>query len=532
MFKILKQRYLLNHSFNISSLKTTTLVWLMTSSLIGLLILACILFISSINDYRKNLNELDLIYTQDSLLNGTWENLLQTRNTLNRASSRHLLIINKMATADTDITALLDKSKEKIEQVTSSWNAFKTAPYLAEDKNYIEQLEKKYNALNSALIEFLGFLENGMTYEYLNQPTQSFQDDFENAYHNYHQQLKNRYTISLEHSEALYKKIIYSLIIIAILIVIVSLLVQIILRKYFISPLDKVIQGIKDISDGNLSTNINIKGLSEIKQLIFNIDKMKDQIKVIVHDISQSANNINSELNDIAVMNNNLAVRVEQQSAAVLETSAGIRQLSVTSKQHAENTHSSCELVTKTDAMVHQSHEKLSNVVENMHDVVAFAEKINDITSTIDNIAFQTNLLALNAAVEAARVGEHGKGFAVVAKEVRELSISCNLASKEIKVLIANSSKKINQCFELTADANDNMVDISQKTEQINHTINDISTSTNEQSNGIAQIEDAINQLDQTTQANSTMTRDLVSSLDLLQTQSDRLKKALTIFSL
>ncbi|WP_286146163.1 methyl-accepting chemotaxis protein [Shigella sp. FC1967] len=289
-------------------------------------------------------------------------------------------------------------------------------------------------------------------------------------------------------------------------------------------------KNIEDISNGELATDVTTKGLFEINILTANIQKMRDQIKRIVNNINHSSGLINSELSDIAVMNNNLAIRVEQQSAAVLETSAGIRQLSVTSKQHAENTQASCELVTKTDTMIHQSNEMLANVVENMHEVVTFSEQINDITSTIDNIAFQTNLLALNAAVEAARVGEHGKGFAVVAKEVRELSISCNLASKEIKVLVANSSKKINQCFQLAADANDNMVDISKHTENINEMIHDISISTNEQSNGIAQIEDAINQLDQTTQANSTMTRELVSSLDSLQTQSDRLKQELTVF--
>ncbi|WP_272573210.1 methyl-accepting chemotaxis protein [Providencia sp. PROV259] len=515
--------------FTFTGLKTTTLVWFISGLLITLLLSTCWFFFSSLKQYQATLNDLDIIYNEQTELNNTWQSLLQARNTLNRASSRHLLIINKMKTSNTDIDSLIQFYHQKMTQTNTYWKNFSESSMYQNNAAFTD-LEKSYNTLYAALNELSVFLVEGKTYDFLNQPTQSFQDAFEKNYINYHQQLNKNYHDIAISSEKLYHQSMIGLIVIITIISIVTLFIRFILQFFFIRPLNQVIDGIEKVSQGILYHQFDNKGLSEIKLLKMHVSNMQSKLIEIVKNIYDNTHHIKVELNDITQMNHDLSIRADQQAAAIVETAASVEELDSSFKLNTAHTNQSCQLMSATSITIDKSNELISDVVENMDDIVDFSKEISKITSTIDNIAFQTNLLALNAAVEAARVGEHGKGFAVVANEVRELSISCTQASKEIKLLINNSNDKINHCFQLAADANDNIVSIAQDTSNINEMIQSVALASNEQTHGVSQIHLAINELDNTTQANASMTRELQSSLKALESQSNLLEEIISIF--
>nr|WP_308226990.1 methyl-accepting chemotaxis protein [Providencia vermicola] len=531
MSAIAKKTKLPNFRFSFSGLKTTTLIWLLSGLLIVLLLSSCWLFFSYLKNYQITVDKLDNIYQEQSTLNKTWQSLLQARNTINRASSRHLLVINKMQTANTDVDSLVKQFHEKIEDTEQQWLEFAS---LSQNKNELifNELDKSYIELRTALIELSSFLVQGKTYDFLNQPTQKFQDAFEQNLNYYHQNLNQSYHEISVASEQLYRKSIIGIITVIVILTLVTLLIRFILQYLFIRPLNQVIDGIEKVSQGILYHNFDHTGLAEIKLLKSHVSNMQKKLIDIVKNIHSNAHSIKNELNEITQMNQDLSIRADQQAAAIVETAASIEELDSSFKLNSAHTHESCQLMEKTSITIDKSNELISDVVENMDDIVDFSKEISKITSTIDNIAFQTNLLALNAAVEAARVGEHGKGFAVVANEVRELSMSCNQASKEIKTLIDNSNEKIHHCFQLAADANDNIVSIAKSTSNINDMIQSISHASTEQTHGVGQIHLAINELDNTTQANATMTKELQSSLQSLKKQSELLKEIMDIFHL
>jgi methyl-accepting chemotaxis protein len=150
----------------------------------------------------------------------------------------------------------------------------------------------------------------------------------------------------------------------------------------------------------------------------------------------------------------------------------------------------------------------------------------------IDGIAFQTNILALNAAVEAARAGEQGRGFAVVAAEVRSLAQRSAEAAKEIKGLIGTSVDKVDAGSRLVAEAGQTMSEIVGSVQRVTDIIGEITAASGEQRDGIAQVNTAVNQLDQMTQQNAALVEESAAAASSLRDQAMRLVQVVQVFQL
>ena len=150
----------------------------------------------------------------------------------------------------------------------------------------------------------------------------------------------------------------------------------------------------------------------------------------------------------------------------------------------------------------------------------------------IDDIAFQTNLLALNAGVEAARAGEAGRGFAVVASEVRALAQRSSDAAMEIKSLISDSAKQVEQGVDLVGKAGEALNSIVTRVDHISQLVSEMAVGSAEQSTGLGEINIGMTQLDQVTQQNAAMVEESTAASHLLNTDATKLSQLVAHFNI
>ncbi|MCV9878996.1 methyl-accepting chemotaxis protein [Brenneria izbisi] len=318
----------------------------------------------------------------------------------------------------------------------------------------------------------------------------------------------------------------------ALITLVLGLLISWFISRQITSPLHQTLDMAERIATGDLSMSIKTARSDELGQLMSSMAKMNDNLHNMIDEIRLGVSQISTASGEIVAGNTDLSSRTEEQAAAVEQTAASMEELTATVKQNADNAHQANKLVISASQTAKQGGEQVHNVVKTMNDIEHSSKRIAEITSVINSIAFQTNILALNAAVEAARAGEQGRGFAVVASEVRNLAQRSSQAAKEIDTLIAESVRQVSQGAVLVGNAGKTMDDIVTSVTQVHDIMGEIATASDEQSRGIEQVNQAIVEMDSTTQQNAALVEQSAAAASSLEEQATLLKQAVSVFRL
>lgn len=337
----------------------------------------------------------------------------------------------------------------------------------------------------------------------------------------------------------------YTVLVISVVALFVGLALAFFITRAITGPVGVMISGVQRLAGGDFTQNITVKAKDEIGELAGAVNRMTEQLKGLVGDISEIAQTLAAHSEELAASAEEVSATVEEVASTTNEVAAmaekSMENASITaneSKKVVEVAETGGKTVKQTVDKITAISESVTKVNESIQSLGNLSAKIGNIIDVITGIADQTNLLALNAAIEAARAGEQGRGFAVVAEEVRKLAEQSASASGEISQLInqiqsgvdiaikamEQGAVDVNEGVNLASDAGNALHNILEAVNQNIGLVEEITLGARQTGEGTQQLSASNEQVTSTIQQVASSTQELADIAGKLQNSVARFK--------
>lgn len=297
------------------------------------------------------------------------------------------------------------------------------------------------------------------------------------------------------------------------------------------SYVDDIGRVMNEFSEGNFTAQAEVDWKGDFVGILNSFMDFEQNMAEVVKGIQSVANQVNSGAEQVAASSMDLAQGATDQASITQELSATVETVSERVMQNAEHAKEISKKVEGVGADIIDSNGKMHDMVISMSEINDASREISKIIATINDIASQTNLLALNASIEAARAGEAGKGFAVVADQVSVLAAQSADAAKESTNLIETSVRAVEKGMVIAEETAQHLESVVTGSRIITEEVNKVAVALEEQTAAIHEINSGIQQINDVVQTNSATSEECAAASQEMNNQAAALKDSIRKFT-